>query len=246
MKRLFRTNQGSAREGERRGSRTALRQSIAENEEGARAEFQPRDFLFHRDRDTIFLYYYMTITQDLEIHEAMRFVDAAVERVHTRADQLVNRRRDGLLGIFERSSFDADLNHALMGKQPVALVMVDVDHFKRVNDTFGHAVGDEVLRAVAKILTSECDGRHQVEYRYGGDELALIVVGNDAARATQLAESIRADVEQLVLPSVPELKVTISVGIALDGNSESSELMKRADAALYRAKEDGRNIVRVG
>lgn len=192
----------------------ALLQAIAENEEATGVEFQRRDFAFSRHNDIIFLYYYMAITQDLGILEAMRFVYAAMERIHARADQLVGRRRDGLLGIFERSSFDADLNHVLTGKHPVTLVLADVDHFKQVNDTFGHLVGDEVLRAIAKVLTNRCDGRGCVEYRYGGEELAMILIGSDTARATELAESIRTDVEQLHFPSLPELKVTISLGVA--------------------------------
>jgi diguanylate cyclase (GGDEF)-like protein len=115
------------------------------------------------------------------------------------------------LGIFDRGSFESDLLHALTGRPPVALVMVDIDHFKQVNDGLGHPVGDEVLRAVAKVLTN--DGRSRVEYRYGGEELALILTGDDAGRATEVAESVRVDVEELRFAAYRDLRVTVSVGI---------------------------------
>ncbi len=173
-------------------------------------------------------------------------VDAAIQRIHQRADQLVTRKRDGLLGIFDRGSFESDLTHALTGRLSVALVMVDIDHFKQVNDVLGHPVGDEVLRAVAKVLTSKCDGRNRVEYRYGGEELALILTGDDAARATEVAESVRVDVEELRFDGYRDLRVTVSVGVGevpREG-SNSAELVRCADAALYRAKAEGRNRVR--
>jgi diguanylate cyclase (GGDEF)-like protein len=107
-------------------------------------------------------------------------------------------------------------------------------------------VGDEVLCAVAKVFSSRCDGRNRVEYRYGGDEMALILTAGDAGEAAELAESIRAEVEQLRLKAQPELKVTISMGVsdAACAGRDSAELVKHADAALYSAKNEGRNRVR--
>jgi diguanylate cyclase (GGDEF)-like protein len=124
--------------------------------------------------------------------------------------------------------------------------MADIDDFKPVNDTFGHVVGDDVLRSVAKILTSKCNGRNRLEYRYGGEELAAILTGDEASRATEVAESIRADVERLRLDAQPDLKLTISLDIAAapDVGRNAAELVKLADAALYRGKEEGRNCVR--
>ena len=216
----------------------ALRQAIAE-EEATEKDFED-------DGDYIFLYYDITISEDLGIQEAILFVDAAIERIQKRADQLVSRRRDRLLDIFDRGSFEDDLRCALDGNKPVALILADIDHFKRVNDTFGHLVGDEVLCAVGKVFSSRCDGRSRVEYRYGGEELALIVTGGNAGEATRLAESIRAEVEQLRLKVQPGLRVTISLGVcdAACAGRDSAELVKRADAALYSAKNEGRNRVR--
>ncbi|HWW15181.1 MAG TPA: GGDEF domain-containing protein [Candidatus Dormibacteraeota bacterium] len=183
----------------------ALRQAIDETEEADETDFDDDD-------DYIFLHYDITITEDLEIQAAVQLVDATIGRLHDRADQLARRRRDGLLGIFDRGTFNDDLSYALSGKQPVTLVMVDIDRFKQVNDMFGHLVGDEVLRAVANVLATKCDDHYRVEYRYGGEELALIVTGDDAASADELAEVIRADVERFHFDTHPNLRVTISLG----------------------------------
>ncbi len=217
----------------------ALRQAIDEYGDAAETDFQD-------DGDYIFLHYDIIITEDLEIQEAIHFVDAAIERIQNRADQLVTRRRDGLLGIFDRGSFEADLIHALNRKFPVALVMVDIDHFKQVNDTFGHPTGDDALRAVANILARTCDSRSRVPYRYGGEELSIILTGDSAAKPAELAESIRAGVEQFRLNSQPDLRITVSLGIAVAPHvgRNSAELVKLADAALYQAKQEGRNCVR--
>lgn len=217
----------------------ALRQAVDDREEAAETDFQD-------DGDYVFLHYEITIGEDLEIQEAIRRVEGAIKAIHERADQLVSRHLDELLGIFDRSSFDADLNYGLRDpKQAVALIMADIDHFKQVNDTHGHRVGDSVLRAVAQVLATRCSTCNGVPYRYGGEELAVILTGADAQNATPFGESVRADVEKLSF-EIPGLKLTVSLGVATaprDGNTPDM-LIKMADSALYRAKRDGRNCVR--
>jgi diguanylate cyclase (GGDEF)-like protein len=214
----------------------ALRQSI--EEEGSSLE---RDF--QDDGDYIFLHFDVAITEDLEIREAVELIDTTIERIHERADRLVGRRKDGLLGIFDRGSFDADLKYVLSGTQNVALLMADIDHFKQVNDRFGHQVGDLVLTAVARLIESKCDGKSRVAYRYGGEEMAVVLRGDCVATAAEFAESIRAEVETLRFDSNPRLKVTTSLGVAERMESDNVELIRQADGALYRAKEAGRNRV---
>lgn len=215
----------------------ALRDAIAEDDVTSEVDFEDGG-------DYVFLHFEVTIEEDLEIQSATTFVGAAIERVRGRADQLAHRKRDGLLGIFDRGSFEADLGYALAQKQRVALIMVDIDHFKRVNDTFGHPSGDEVLRRVAKVLSAKSDGKHRVEYRFGGEELSMIVTGGDVERVLELAEEVRLDAEHLRF-DLADLVVTISLGVAeADEDRESGSLMKRADAALYRAKQEGRNRVK--
>jgi diguanylate cyclase (GGDEF)-like protein len=213
----------------------ALREAIDEDEATSETDFDD-------DGDYIFLHYEVTIREDFEMQDATAFVDGVIDRVEERADQLTHRRRDGLLGIFDRGSFEADLTYALGGKQSVALIMVDIDHFKQINDTFGHRVGDEVLRKVAKVLSDRCDGKRRVEYRYGGDELAVIFTGDDAlARAREAAEAIRTDVESLRF-TADDLAVTISLGVAEAGEDRDKDsLVGRADKTMYQAKEEGRN-----
>jgi diguanylate cyclase (GGDEF)-like protein len=214
----------------------ALRQSIAEDPSTMETDFQD-------DGDYISVHYDISIGTDLEIQEALDLVDAIIERIHKRADQLVARRKDGLLGIFDRGSFDADLRHILSGAQLTALILADIDHFKKVNDNFGHPVGDQVLSAVARVLDNKCDGCSRVAYRYGGEELAVVVLGDCIATVEKFAEFIRAEVEELSFDSHPELKITISIGVAERIDADAAELVRRADAALYRAKEAGRNRV---
>ena len=215
---------------------TALREAIDEDDVTGETDFDD-------DSDYIFLHYEVTISEDFEMQDATAFVDGVIEDIHKRANQLVHRRKDGLLGIFDRGSFDADLAHALGRKQRVALVMVDIDHFKKVNDTFGHLVGDDVLRRVAKVLSDRCDGRRRVEYRYGGEELAVILTGDDFARALEFAEAIRTDVEYLRFDA-HDLAVSVSLGVAQAvEDRDKDSLVRRADNGLYRAKQEGRNRV---
>lgn len=150
--------------------------------------------------------------------------------------------KEYFLGIFDRGSFEADLAYALGRDQSVALIMVDIDHFKQINDRLGHRVGDEVLRKVAKVLSDRCDGKRSVEYRYGGDELAVILSGDDAlARAHEVAEVTRTDVGSLRF-TADGLGVTVSLGVAEAGEDRDKDsLVRRADSGLYQAKQEGRN-----
>lgn len=122
--------------------------------------------------------------------------------------------------------------------------MVDIDHFKRVNDAYGHQVGDAVLRAVAQVLLQTCPD-NAMPYRYGGEELAVIITGDGAQNATEYGQSVRANVEKLSI-GVHALKVTVSLGVAVAPNNGigAEQLVKKADAALYQAKHEGRNCVR--
>ncbi|HEU4426696.1 MAG TPA: diguanylate cyclase [Pilimelia sp.] len=157
---------------------------------------------------------------------------------------------DGLTGLYTRNHFfaeaDRQLRVARRYQRPVAAIMLDIDHFKRINDTYGHPVGDEVIRVVAERLR-EAARDSDVVGRYGGEEFAVLTpeTGGPAAR---LAERLREVVGREPVPTdAGPLPVTISVGIAhLDsGGEQLRELLARADAALYEAKQNGRNRVAV-
>jgi diguanylate cyclase (GGDEF)-like protein len=146
-------------------------------------------------------------------------------------------RRDALTGLLNRRAFDEHLDD-LLEREQIALIMLDVDHFKLVNDTDGHAAGDVVLTTVGRVLLRTARANEQV-FRIGGDEFALVILGDasDAASATKrLLHAVRDQRRGLALP-------TLSAGIAdaAPGTTTKEELVARADAALYAAKDAGRD-----
>jgi len=157
--------------------------------------------------------------------------------------------RDGLTGLYNRRAFDDQLRHALARedrhKGRLGLVLLDIDHFKKLNDTFGHPAGDAVLRHTAQVIERHLR-RGDEAARFGGEEFAIILPDADEAGAHRLAERVRAAVEksQLVFEGA-RLSVTVSLGAAVwpaDGKDEES-LIAAADRALYAAKQAGRNRV---
>ena len=217
----------------------AYRQAIRDHEGVEETSFQD-------DGDFVFLHYEITISEDLEIGEAIIRVDSLISVIEERADQLVRRRVDPLLGILDRGSFDAELTFALKHVGiGIGLALADIDHFKKVNDEYGHQRGDAVLRAVAQVLSTACHEHGGTAYRYGGEELAAMLISTDKEKIMSFAESVRRAVEKLSFADAPQLKISVSLGVALAVEDENTfkELLKRADAAMYRAKEEGRNRV---
>jgi diguanylate cyclase (GGDEF)-like protein len=159
-------------------------------------------------------------------------------------------RTDALTGLFNRMHFGEVLEQTLAAadrfNQPVSLVLVDVDHFKQVNDRWGHDAGDVVLRHVARILK---EGVRDIDVcvRYGGEEIAILMSQTDAGRATEVAERLRTRLaETIVHHAGAEIAVTASFGVATYPAAVTArdKFFPAADAALYRAKRDGRNCVR--
>jgi diguanylate cyclase (GGDEF)-like protein len=161
---------------------------------------------------------------------------------------------DGLTGVSNRRDFDQKLNLCLQDQTtcaaPLALLLIDVDHFKRFNDTYGHLVGDECLKLVAAAIRTA--GRvNDFTARYGGEEFALILPATTHADALVIAERVRQAVETMDRAALPEpgerLTVSIGVGIVAAGASiQPHELVEAADSALYLAKQCGRNCVKDG
>jgi diguanylate cyclase (GGDEF)-like protein len=155
---------------------------------------------------------------------------------------------DDRLPLGRRGSFDRDLVKMAKAvahtQQPLSLVMIDIDHFKNVNDQYGHPVGDEVLLAVAELVIKRLAHKGKA-YRYGGEEFALLLANYATEEAAGLAERIRKDIQAAIVGS-KRLKVTASFGVATvpDNGSDSATVLAMADAALYEAKELGRNRVR--
>lgn len=158
--------------------------------------------------------------------------------------------RDGLTGLVNRRSFDDILlrewQRARRDRRPLALIMIDVDQFKRYNDTYGHPQGDECLRQVATVLQSALFRPGDIAARYGGEEFVVLLPAADADGAALVAKRIEEHLTRLALPHPASThgRVSVSMGIAAiepDGKREPAVLLAAADAALYRAKHAGRN-----
>ncbi len=158
---------------------------------------------------------------------------------------------DGLTGLANRKRFDAALTHAAdeaaRSGASLCLLLIDIDHFKRFNDTYGHQVGDLVLKLLAAVLKSNVKGQ-DLPARYGGEEFAIILPNTPLPGALKLAETIREDVARKDLTErnagSAAGRVTVSIGAACWRQGEPpTDLIRRADQALYKAKEAGRNRV---
>lgn len=154
---------------------------------------------------------------------------------------LANRRR------FEQASGTA-WRAALRSGKPLSLLLVDADHFKRFNDHYGHAVGDEVLKGLARCLAASVNRPGDLVARIGGEEFAVLLPGKDGDGALRVAETIHRAVATLAVPSaaIGAGTVTVSIGQAVEAGPGGGmeDLYRRADAALYEAKADGRNRTR--
>ncbi len=158
--------------------------------------------------------------------------------------------RDGLTKLFNKRYFlerlDSELKFAIRHEMPLSLLMLDLDHFKRINDTFGHLVGDSVLSSIGATLARSVRNEDVVS-RFGGEEFAILLRAIPLERANHMADRLRRLVESTPIGSVEqELHVTVSVGIAgypAQLVKTPEELLEMADKALYRAKNAGRNRV---
>lgn len=159
--------------------------------------------------------------------------------------------KTGLLNVSTwESEAEAELSRAARTNSPVALALVDIDHFKLVNDTYGHLVGDRVLKAIAEALTGQSRDYDRAG-RFGGEEFVLLLAQTTEKDACKIAERLRGYISNLAIPvddrpDAPTLTVTISVGVTAMARGESYELtdlLAAADSAMYAAKQAGRNRV---
>ncbi len=161
--------------------------------------------------------------------------------------------RDSLTGLYNRwyvmEKIDSEMNRALRHGSPISLLMLDLDNFKRVNDSFGHSVGDEVLKTVGQVLRESCRV-YDVPGRYGGEEFCIILPETRVGNTTAVAERIRSRLASTELPvGSTSITVTASIGVAgmdsvpEEGVVSAAALLDRADRALYSAKHHGRNRV---
>lgn len=178
------------------------------------------------------------------------------DKLHSMAEDLSARSEslehaaltDGLTGMQNRRYFDDALDEYLAEfsriKKPLGMMILDLDHFKNVNDTYGHDVGDEVLRRVAQCL-QEFTRYHDIVARLGGEEFVIVAPNLSQENIVRLADRIRVAISDLTIATGNvSLKVTVSIGIAVWDSLESGEdFYRRADKKLYNAKRSGRNRV---
>jgi diguanylate cyclase (GGDEF)-like protein len=146
---------------------------------------------------------------------------------------------DGLTGLMNRRQFDLDVYSAAeRNKDCTAALMIDVDHFKNFNDTYGHACGDDVLRKVSSAIDANLR-RGDVAYRYGGEEFSVLLPGTDNVNAEIVAERVRRAIEMIPLDF--DTRVTASVGVASGTSARLATVVVAADDAMYSAKSAGRN-----
>lgn len=141
------------------------------------------------------------------------------------------------------ANLDAGKRRQWFGFKNISFLFFDIDHFKKINDTYGHAMGDQILREVAGEILRSVRGGDTVA-RWGGEEMVASILGANELDAKNKAEEIRKNIESMNFLSAPDLKVTISVGVASNEKGDTcSSLVEKADKAVYKAKESGRNKV---
>ena len=166
----------------------------------------------------------------------------------TAANETITRlmMSDPLTGLANRrrlsEMLDRELSQARRSHRPLAALMADIDHFKSINDTYGHGTGDKVLQQVAQILRDSCR-KEDIVARYGGEEFLVILPDSGTKAATECAERIRRTISGVSFPGIDH-PVTASFGVTVFTSSDTEDdFIKRADTALYEAKTTGRNRV---
>jgi len=195
------------------------------------------------------------IERDARLNLEVR-VDQRTEELAQIAQQLRNANqrlsdmsvRDGLTGIFNRRYLDETLPLTMAAcienDRPLSVLMLDIDHFKQVNDAHGHGIGDDCLKLLASRLVLAVSGERDFAARYGGEEFVVVLFDADVVTATAIAQRLQNDLTEypLEIESGP-LPLTLSIGIAIAHSGTAGELLDVADKALYRAKRTGRNRI---
>lgn len=190
------------------------------------------------------------------VEEHRKELEAMLSMLRNSRDEIEEKNReleilatqDALTGCLNRRAFFERFGWlwtmSAEEQKPLSVIMIDNDHFKRVNDTYGHAVGDEVLRQVSRVLREQHGGRGLV-CRYGGEEFCVLLPGIELEVALELAEETRAAIEAIIFEEPSQLRLTASLGVSETRfkATDPQDLINQADVCLYAAKRNGRNCV---
>jgi diguanylate cyclase len=192
------------------------------------------------------------ITQREQRHrQTLRQLESQVNHLMRELEQARRESTtDPLTGLYNRRAFEDCLQHTIGLNQlfgyPATMMLIDIDHFKQVNDAYGHAAGDAVLKAVAEQIVRVCKRRSDFAARYGGEEFAVILRETTLREAQRMAQQLAQQVRQqrIPIPDAEPIQTTVSIGVSELGDAESAEeWFRRTDALLYQAKQAGRDQI---
>lgn len=152
---------------------------------------------------------------------------------------------DGLTGLANRKAFDNVIKEWTEQRQPFSLVMLDIDNFKQINDTYGHLVGDDVIKFLSSILISFSREEEDLCFRYGGEEFGLLLKGKNELEASVISEQFRAKIASMQSPTGKPITSSIGITSLQESDNTPIEVIERADKALYQSKEAGKNRVTI-
>ena len=189
------------------------------------------------------------------IEQLAKQISITITRANVYGEILKHATVDALTGFYNRSQLEVRIKQEVANAKrrhaSLCGIMTDIDYFKIVNDTYGHAAGDLVLKVVAKIVRSQLR-EYDIAGRYGGEEFSIILPFTKIEEAQKVAERLRKTIESKVIDiskvnnesETKEIKITMSLGVyQMQDGDDDSDLMKKADKALYQAKNTGRNKV---
>ena len=176
-----------------------------------------------------------------EVNQLYQSIEFAFQKIKKYINQLdIEIQTDALTGVANRRTFNLVINEQIQNGTPFALIMLDIDFFKKVNDTFGHLKGDDVLIYLARTM-QELSREGDCCFRYGGEEFAIIIPYGDAETATVIAERLRMKLERTASPTGEVITVSLGIAVYPEHGQDSKEIISAADKALYRSKSEGRN-----
>ena len=172
--------------------------------------------------------------------------DTSTELMSTLQKYEEKALKDPLTGVYNHGEIETQLNSAIAycqkNETPVSVMMLDLDHFKDINDNYGHSVGDTTLKLFAKILLSSAAEDELMVGRWGGEEFVIVCRGKDSSAAQEIAENIRNKVEEYIFPDI--LHITCSIGVTeINKEDDFAKAFDRIDKAMYTSKQNGRNRV---